>query len=141
LAYGLAHRFADAFKILAAGSQWTWCKSFEGEVLDLSGDHNEATKAFHASINAAPDLPFPYAEYGKNLLQHGALKDAVSFFSAAHDRGPHWADPLKFWGDALAAQGQWSQAVSKYKAALNEAPQWEAAKAALAMAQQRIPSR
>ncbi len=135
LAYGLARRFADAFRALDAGSQWTSCKSFKGEVLDLSNDQKGASKAFRASIAAAPDLPFPYADYGKNLLQHGALKDAISFFSAAHDRGPHWADPLKFWGDALAEQGQWSQAASKYNQALAEAPQWEAAKAALAVAQ------
>jgi tetratricopeptide (TPR) repeat protein len=137
LAYGLAHRFSDALKAVDLGSQWTSCKSFKGDILDLSGDRNEAVEAYRASIAAAPDLPFPYHRYGMNLLQHGDLKGAISFFSAAHDRGPHWADPLKFWGDALAAQGQWSQAIIKYKAALAEAPHWEAAKALLAQAQQK----
>jgi predicted negative regulator of RcsB-dependent stress response len=140
LAYGLALRFNEALKTLNVGSRWTSCKSFKGDVLRLSGDSNGAAAAFRTSIAAAPDLPFPYNEYGKSLLAEHAWNEAISYFSAAHDRGLHWADPLKFWGDALAAQGQWSPAAIKYKAALAEAPQWEAAKAALAQALQRVHS-
>ncbi len=139
LAYGLAHRFAEAFKALDAGSHWTSCKAFKAEILDISGDSHGAMAAFHAAIDSAPDLPFAYAEYGRTLLRRGAFKDAISQFSAAHDRGPHWADPLKLWGDALAGQGQWAQAELKYKAALAEAPNWEEARTALTQARQRAP--
>jgi tetratricopeptide (TPR) repeat protein len=136
LAYGLVRRFPDALKALDAGSHWTSCKSFKAEILDLSGDHDGATAAFRAVIASAPDLPFPYAEYGKTVLRRGAVQDAIGLFSAAHDRGPHWADPLKLWGDALASQGRWEQAELKYQAALAEAPNWEEAKTALARARQ-----
>ena len=123
-AYGLAGRFEEARRLIAASGRWSDCYNFAALVEEAAGNRAGADAADRRAKQLAPSLPSPYLYRGQTLLRRGDLAGAAAEFAAAHARGPHWADPLKGWGDVLARQARWAEAKAKYDAALPFAPNW-----------------
>ena len=100
------------------------CLITRARIADLKGDARRADQWFARAVNAAPSIPFAYANWGEALLQHGQPDAAIEKFKLANKKGPHFADPLEAWGEALMAKNRSDLALAKFTEANRYAPNW-----------------
>ncbi|HEY1710329.1 MAG TPA: hypothetical protein VGG10_18810 [Rhizomicrobium sp.] len=130
LAYALAKDgdIAGARAVIAAAPRdcddCDDCLTKRGDVEAAAHNWPAAAWWFAKAVQAAPSLPFAYADWGAMLLAKGDTAGAIVQFARAHAKGPHFADPLEMWGEALMLQNRSDLALAKFTDANRFAPNW-----------------
>jgi len=127
----LAHALAASGDLAAARkaidgtpSDCYACLSERANVDALAHNPGGATYWFARAINAAPSIPFAYADWGATLLREGRYEAAIAKFREANLKGPHFADPLEMRGEALTQENRSDLALAKFEEADKYAPNW-----------------
>jgi tetratricopeptide (TPR) repeat protein len=125
LASAMLGDFRDAHaRIDATPRDCYFCLRMRGEIDAAQKNFAGAAFWFARAVDAAPSIPFAYADWGALLLSEGEYDAAIAKFEVAHDRGPHFADTLEIWGEALIAKNRSDLALAKFGEANKYAPNW-----------------
>lgn len=100
------------------------CLRERGNIDALAGNPGGAKYWFARAINAAPSIPFAYADWGAMLLRKGDYDGAIGKFRTANAKGPHFADPLELWAEALIQEDRSDLALAKFEEADKYASNW-----------------
>jgi tetratricopeptide (TPR) repeat protein len=100
------------------------CLRARGDVAAALKDWKAAGAWYSRARNAAPSIPFAYADWGEMLLVKGDYDGAMAKFREANLKGPHFADPLEAWGEALMQKNRSDLAIAKFEEASRYAPNW-----------------
>jgi tetratricopeptide (TPR) repeat protein len=100
------------------------CLIARGRIADMQGQHARADYWFAQAIEAAPSIPFAFADWGNALLARGKPDEAIAQFKVSNQKGPHYADALEGWGEALMAKNQSHLALAKFAEGEKCAPKW-----------------
>jgi tetratricopeptide (TPR) repeat protein len=118
-------RFAAAEAVIApTPADCYQCLITRARIAYLKGDFARAESWYARAVDAAPSIPFAYADWGQMLLARGQVIAAIEKFKLANPKGPHFADPLEGWGEALMAKNQSHLALAKFAEADKYAPNW-----------------
>jgi tetratricopeptide (TPR) repeat protein len=125
LASAMLGDFRDAHgRIDATPRDCYFCLRTRGEIDATQRNFAGAAFWFARAVDAAPSIPFAYADWGALLFSEGEFDAAIAKFEAAHDKGPHFADPLEMWGEALMQKNRSDLALAKFEEANKYAPNW-----------------
>jgi len=100
------------------------CLRARARIAELKGEQARADWWFGRAVQAAPSIPFAYAEWGEALLDRGDPDGAIAKLMLANQKGPHFADPLEMWGEALMKKNRSDLALVKFTEAEKCAPNW-----------------
>jgi len=118
-------RFAAAESVIApTPADCYQCLITRARIAYLKGDSARADSWFARAVDAAPSIPFAYADWGQALMARGDMDGAITKFALANQKGPHFADPLEGWGEALMAKNQSHLALAKFAESQKYAPNW-----------------
>ena len=118
-------RFAAAEAVIApTPADCYQCLITRARIAYLRGDSARADSWFSRAVDAAPSIPFAYADWGQALMARGDIDGAITKFALANQKGPRFADPLEGWGEALMAKTRSHLALAKFAEAEKYAPNW-----------------
>lgn len=100
------------------------CLRARARIAALAGQAARADWWFARATDAAPSIPFAYADWGQSLLDRRQPDAAIAKFTIANQKGPHFADALEGWGEALMAKNQSHLALARFAEAEKYAPKW-----------------
>ena len=100
------------------------CLRMRGRIDAAQKNYAGAAFWFARAAQAAPSIPFAFADWGQVLLAQGKPDAAIAQFTIANQKSPHFADPLEGWGEALVAKNQSRLALAKFEEANKYAPNW-----------------
>jgi len=93
-----------------------------GNVLDLSGRHEDAKRHYEATLRIRPDFAGTHYNLANVLTREGDFDAALQHYRAALALQPNYADAHHNLGVLLARRGRVDEALEHYQAALRSNP-------------------